>query len=388
MLTVGAMQRSVIVVGGGTMGLASAWALARAGVRVTVLERFAHHHDRGSHSGYTRVIRQAYHEGERYVPLVRQADRDWVELGARTGRELLVRTGLLELGPGDDADFARSIAACELHGVEHHRYDARALMQRWPFEVPDDWHASFSPSGGYLRVGPCFDALRDEAEAAGASFRYGVVVRAIERADRPRVVIEGEPALEADAIVVTAGAWLPELLPELLPGTLTRLRRVLTWWTPQEQHRDTLARLPVWASYGPLGFNYGFPLGADELGGLKLACHTTPQPTAADAAIEPDALDRGLHEQDLAPLHAFVRAHFPIVGDRLLTHRVCMYTTTPSWDFVIDRDPSDARVVIAGGFSGHGFKFAPAIGRLVRELVLDPDRSGPPAFALSRHRAA
>src|SRR5688500_8969130 len=101
------MTRTVVVIGGGTMGLASAWALARAGARVIVLERFGHLHDRGSHSGYTRVIRQAYHEGESYVPLVQEADRAWLELGKRTERELLVRTGLLELGPRDDPDFQR-----------------------------------------------------------------------------------------------------------------------------------------------------------------------------------------------------------------------------------------------------------------------------------------
>jgi len=251
--------------------------------------------------------------------------------------------------------------------------------------VPDDWHASFSPSGGYLQIAACFDALREEAIAAGASFRYGVHVRAIER--DATVVLDDGRRVTADAVVVTAGAWLPELLPELLPDKLTRLRRVLTWWTPEAEHRETLERLPVWASYGPLGFNYGFPFGADELGGVKVACHTTPQPTVADAPIAPDELDRELREEDLAPLLAFIRAHFPIVGDRLLTHRVCMYTTTPSWNFVIDRDPAEPRIIVAGGFSGHGFKFAPAIGRLVCELAMDAERNGPPEFSLSRHRA-
>jgi monomeric sarcosine oxidase len=381
------MQRSVIVVGGGTMGLASAWALARAGAAVTVLERFAHHHERGSHSGYTRVIRQAYHEGESYVPLVQEADRAWVELGARSGRELLVRTGMLELGPELDPELQRSVAACVKHGVAHVRHDARELRRRWPFVVPDDWCGYFTPSGGYLRVGPCFDALRDEAQEAGASFRYGVKVRAIERGARARVVIDGEAPLEADAIVVTAGAWLPELMPELLPGRLHPLRRVLTWWKPAPARIAALSRLPVWAAFDPEGYFYGFPYGDEGITGLKLACHNTPKPTSSDRPIDPDHLDRELHPADLAPLQAFVRERLPGADGELVGHRVCIYTTTPSWSFVIDRHPEDERIVFAGGFSGHGFKFAPAIGRMLAELALDPTIASLPQFALSRHRS-
>jgi monomeric sarcosine oxidase len=378
------MQRSVIVVGGGTMGLASAWALARAGARVTVLERFAHHHERGSHSGYTRVIRQAYHEGDSYVPMVQQADREWVELGARTGTELLVRTGMLELGPRDDVELQRSVAACVKHHVAHVHHDASSLRRRWPFVVPDDWEGWFTPSGGYLRVGPCFDALRDEAQEAGAEFRYGVKVRAIEHG--ARVVVDGEAPMQADAVVVTAGAWLPELMPELLPGRLHPLRRVLTWWQPSSSRIASLERLPVWAAFDPQGFFYGFPYGDEGITGLKLACHNTPTPTASDRPIDPDRLDRELHPADLAPLQRFVRERLPAAAGELVGHRVCIYTTTPSWSFVIDRHPDDPRIVVAGGFSGPGFKFAPAIGRMLAELATDPTRATPAEFSLTRHR--
>ncbi len=377
--------RSAIVVGGGTMGLASAWALARDGVAVTVLERFSHVHERGSHGGLTRVIRQAYHEGESYVPLVQQADRMWVELGQRSGTTLLVRTGLLELGPADDPDFRRSIAACEQHGVAAQVWDAPELTRRWPFTVPNHWAACFTPSGGMLRVGPCFDAMRREAQDAGAAFHYGAHVREIQRGDRCGVVLDDGRTLHADAVVVTAGAWLPELLPALLPGRLQRLRRVLTWWSPPAERIDMLAQLPVWAAFDPAGFFYGFPWSDEGTTGLKLACHTTREPDPADTPIDPDTVDRALHESDLAPLRRFVAERFPAATGTLAAHRVCLYTTTPSWHFLVDRDPDDARVIVAGGFSGHGFKFAPAIGTLVSDLVRDHGREAPAAFARARH---
>ncbi|MEM6995426.1 MAG: FAD-dependent oxidoreductase [Myxococcota bacterium] len=108
---------SVVVVGGGTMGLASAWAMARRGMAVTVLERHRVVNTKSSHGGFTRIIRQAYHEGSDYVPLIVESEREWLALQSRRDEPLLVRTGLIEFGPSDHPELAAAIEVCEAMAV-------------------------------------------------------------------------------------------------------------------------------------------------------------------------------------------------------------------------------------------------------------------------------
>ncbi|MDC0675847.1 N-methyl-L-tryptophan oxidase [Nannocystis radixulma] len=375
----------VIVIGGGTMGSATAWALAARGAEVTVLERFSHVHEYGSHSGFTRIIRESYHEGAGYVPLVRRADALWQAVGERVGERLLVRTGMVEFGPESDPEYQGAIAACRAAEVAHELMDAAEARRRFPIAVPDGWTACFTPSGGYLRVGPCLEALKREAMSLGSDWRTGVRVREVALGERPRVLLEEGTLLPADQVVVTAGAYLPELLPGFLPGKLKVLRRVLAWTRPDPREVPRLAAMPVWAGFTPQGFMYGFPHGDEGVTGFKLACHV-PTADPEEAAVDPERVDRSIHPADLAPLAGFLDAYLPAGRGEFVHATVCLYTCTPSTDFVIDHVPGDRRVWVAGGFSGHGFKFAPAIGELVAEAVVTGEApEALRAFARARH---
>lgn len=379
----------VIVVGGGTMGLASAWALSRRGFAVELLERFEHVHGMGSHGGHTRAFRHAYHEGADYVGLVRRADLEWTALEQRVGELLLVRCGLVEFGAPDDPEFQAANAALREHGVLHEQLDARAAMRRWPFVMPEHWQACLAPESGYLRVKACFDAFRREAEQAGASVRQGVRVRALRLGGaRVGVTLDDGRTLEADHLVVAAGAWNPSLLPASLFGAAPArvLRRVLAWTEPAARERSALRALPVWAAFADAGFFYGFPDGDEGASGTKLACHNlrAGQSGWMDDPVDPESVDRGVHERDLAPLREFIDRHFPAARGEFVHSSVCLYTQTRSGDFWIDHHPEDSRVVVAAGFSGHGFKFASAIGVGVAELL----EQGASACVLDRFRAA
>ena len=372
----------VLIVGGGTMGLAAAWALARRNVGVELFERHGHVHEHGSHSGHTRAIRHAYHEGSDYVNLVVRADREWTLLGERVGEQLLVRCGLLEFGPPDQHEFMAACQALRDNQIRHEQIDAAATFARYGFKIPADWSSCLAPDSGYLRVRPCLDALRREAEAQGAVLHHHVGVRElICGGARPQLRLDDDTIVTGDHIIISAGAWAAGLLGDAARTTPLRvLRRVLAWTRAQPSVRARLRTLPVWATFVPEGFIYGFPDNDEGISGFKLACHMS-EDSSMNEAVNPNEVDRQVTDRDLAPLRAFIARYIPDAGE--ITDTVtCLYTNTESGDFWIDRHPDDPRVTIAAGFSGHGFKFAPAIGLALAELTLD----GHSELALQRFR--
>lgn len=375
------MSAEVLVVGGGTMGLATAWALARRGAKVRVLERFGHVHTRGSHSGETRVIRHGYHEGSDYVRLVDRADRAWVELEERVGRPLLRRRGLVEFGVTDHPEFSAAREALEANGIEHEMLDARELARRWPLRMPEAWTATYSPRCGYLEVPACLDAFRDEASAAGVAFEWGTRVMEIVRGDSPALTLEDGRVLRADRIVVAAGAYAAALLPGLgnrgPRGPVRALRKVLGWVEPAAASVSALTEMPVWAAFRDDGFFYGFPHIAGQ--GFKLACHTV---AVESEVVDPESERAPVGAEELLPLAAFLADHIPSAGDRWARSETCLYGQSADGHFIVDLDPRCASIVHCLGFSGHGFKFAPVIGEMAAQLALD----GRSELQLSRFR--
>jgi glycine/D-amino acid oxidase-like deaminating enzyme len=140
--------------------------------------------------------------------------------------------------------------------------------------------------------------------------------------------------------------------------------------------------MPVWGAFVRDGFFYGFPWVDEGVDGFKLACHTSPVLDFLDVPVDPDTVDRTADGQTLAVLEAFLGEYLPAAAGPWVATKACLYTVTPHWDFLIDRLPDDPRIVVAGGFSGHGFKFAPAIGRLVADLI-DREVAAVPEFSFA-----
>ncbi|MBM4009875.1 MAG: N-methyl-L-tryptophan oxidase [Planctomycetes bacterium] len=354
----------VIVAGAGGMGTAAAAHLARRGASVLALDRFPPGHARGSSHGQTRLIRLAYFEHPDYVPLLLRARASWRDLERETAATLLTECGLLSAGPAAGPLLAGTLRSARDHGLEVERLSGGEATDRWPaFRIPDPWDAVFEPAAGHLAVEAC---VRAHAEVA---VRHGGVIEPEHdvrgwRVEGDAVLVEtSRETVAGSRLVLCPGPWAAGLLR--LPAIrFTVLRKSLYWYAPADSltAADATA-LPTYAFDTPRGFFYGFPLLDGR--GLKLAEHTGGREVA-----DPFAVDRAIDPEEQAAIEGWSAEHLPGVSLTRTAHEVCLYTMSPDHHFVVGLHPEHPQVALAAGFSGHGFKFASAIGEVLADLAL------------------
>ena len=361
----------VMVLGVGGMGAAALAHLAARGASVVGLEQGDVPSDRGSSVGETRVIRKAYFEDPRYVPLLERAYVLWHELEARAGETLLVKTGCINIGPPDHPDIQGVRESVARHSLPHVVLDAAEVHARFPAFTPaSNAIAVYEEDGGYLRVEACTRAHADWAMASGATLRTHACVAALAIDARGvRATLDDGEVLVADRLVVSAGAWLasaPALREIAARLRLEVQRQVQLFFEPPT---PALVRAPAFPAFihfdGARAF-YGVPLHGEgtNVPALKVCQHHGGEVTTAAA------LDRALRETDVDPVRAFMRERLPAGDGPLQRFRVCMYTNTPDRHFVIGALREQPNVVLLGGFSGHGYKMASVIGEIAADLAL------------------
>jgi sarcosine oxidase len=358
------MQYDAAVVGLGVMGAATAGALAARGARVVAFDRYTPPHDRGSSHGRTRIIREAYFEQTHYVPLVQRAFDGWAALERAGARRLYVRTGGLMCGPEAGTLVAGTLASVRAHDLDHEQLDAAAIAARFPGIRPRDSDVGvLETRAGVLLVEDCLRTLLAAARAAGARLYANTAVEGWDAGDGGVVLRAGGERVRANRLIIAAGAWLGEVLGVAAPPHEVE-RQVVHWFTPRIMpERYTADRMPVllWQRE-PESITYTLP---DVGHGVKIAVHHQGEPTTvADVDRTVRTAERSAARTLLAQMH----------GDadwQPADASVCLYTNTSDRHFVIDVHPAAAHVVIISACSGHGFKFAPAIGAIAAELALD-----------------
>jgi len=360
------MTRSydVAIVGLGAMGSAAAYHFTRRGARVLGLDRFAPPHALGSSHGETRIIREAYFEDPRYVPIVQRAYELWGELERESGEPLMLRTGGLMIGIPDGMVVRGAQTSAETHGLPFERLDAREISRRFPALAPrEDMVAIFEPRAGVLFPERCVGAHLALAAKAGATLLPNEPVSSWRADGDGFEVITPLGRYHAGALVLAANAWLDRLLPDLDLG-LTVMRQVLFWFEPRAAAADfEPGRLPIhiWEPE-PRRCFYGFPAFGGE---VKAAIHHE------GVRSDPDRLDREVREPEVDAIRARLAAYLPNANGRFARAAVCMYANTPDEHFILDHHPAHPRVLVISACSGHGFKFSAPIGEIAADLLLD-----------------
>jgi len=381
----------VIVAGLGAMGSAAAYHLARHGAKVLGLEARTIAHDEGSSHGESRIIRQAYFEDPAYVPLVQRAYRLWEELEAESSRNLLTITGGLAIGTPHSTLVTGCLRSARMHGLAHELLDRATMKRRFPqFVLAPEEVAFYEPMVGYLKPEDCIREHLRCAARRGADLRFEEPVLSWAAAESGEgvSVVTAKETYRAKSLVLCAGPWTTEILTsEIVPGLalpLTVVRRVMFWLRPAAQQSafDTeVFPIFLWEpGQGP--FFYGFPR-LDPSGDPKVAIHCGIE----DEPCTPSTIDRRIRPRDEAAIRSALESRIPALNGGIARAATCMYTMTPDAHFVIDAHPRYPQVVIATGFSGHGFKFSPAVGEILCDLALTRSTSSDIAlFAASRFR--
>ncbi len=356
-------QVDYVVVGLGALGSAAAYQLAKRGAAVVGLERFSLGHDRGASHDTSRILRHSYHTPG-YVQLTLDAYRDWADLEADSGEQLVTTVGGLDLFPPHAAipiaDYVDSMTAV---GVDFSLQDGDAVKRRWPqFSLPRGTVALFQERASIVPAGRGTAVMQAMASRYGASLRDRSRVTGLaDLGSRGVEVRTGAAVYRCRRLIVCADAWTNDVIADVdwrVPLTVT-LEQV-TYFQPAEPRQFEPGHLPLWIWMDDPSF-YGFPCygeptvkAAQDCGGAEVSGDERP--------FEPDV-------QRLTQLADFMDRILPGSGPPVRS-KTCLYTLTPDRDFVLGPIPGHAAVLVAMG-AAHGFKFAPTIGRLLADLAVD-----------------
>jgi sarcosine oxidase len=319
----------------------------------------------GSASVHALAEREAYYEHPLYVPLVRRAYERWAELEAEAGAPMMVQTGGLMVGPENGPLVRGALESARTHGISHELLDAPAIARRFPAYRPrSSWVGLFEHRAGMLFPERCVSAFISGARNRDAILQLGERVRDW-RSNGKRIAVRTDRgAHSVERLVVAAGPWLPNLAGSLGRTLPVEIERQLShWFVPRsddERYRATSCPVGLWETTDDGEVFATLP---DEGHGVKCGMHH------AGSFTTPESVDRTVSDAENDRARAILEGVMPGAGGKLLDSRVCLYTNTPDRHFIIDW--LDDRVLLVSPCSGHGFKFASAIGEIVAQLTLD-----------------
>ena len=354
----------VLVLGGGSMGTAASYYLSKQKQRVLMIDQFTIPNVNGSHHGHTRMLRLGYGNGGKYVPLAVESLKLWKDLEEETGKVLYKKTGALTVGHPSSRFVKEAIESCIQYELAYEKMNAQMIMERWPgIQIPDTYFGCFDPESGFLFSEKCLTTYKEQAIAQGADVLENLAVIDIHINDEKVEVQTTNGVYYSNKLVITAGAWIPKLLSSMdLP--IQPVRKTIGWFQPTAEQLYSNDFPCFIFDTESLGHYYGFP--DFDGSGVKLG--------RMDEGYDCDPVtvnrEFGAYVDDEGDIRTFLENFLPYAAGDLLDGKTCMFANTPDSNFIVDIHPEHQNVVLAGGFSGHGFKFASVIGSILSDLII------------------
>lgn len=354
----------VIIVGGGVMGCATAYQLAKSGARVLLLEQYTIGNHLGSSGGPSRLFRLA-HTSTDYVELARVAYILWREVESESGEQLMQQSDALDIGmPAMLEPLHKTL---QVTGVPFELLDRSEIMHRFPkFNLLEDNIGLYQADYALLAARRSVGAFASLARRHGAILSEGQTVRQIIPSSSSVQVRTDQGTYRAGSLVLCAGSWMGSLLKQLGIDLPLKVRQeVVTFFMPADPMNWMPGKFPLFRHHlhsKNARWGVGFPIFEHEGVKLLLDC--------SGPFVEPDEADRSPSDEVLGWIRAYAAEMLPTLGENIIESGTCRYTMTPDDDFILDRHPAYPQVVVASPCSGHGFKFAPLIGRILADLAV------------------
>lgn len=364
MSTIPSYDANVAVIGLGSMGSFAFWQLAKAKQNVIGFERYQPGHDQGAGHGETRIFRTAYGEGVEYVPLLQEARKLWREIESETSTELYIETGGTMFGLKGDTFIKNVQESVQQYHLPHKGWSGIEAKKVYPqINFKADHVVIHEKHAGFIKPELAIQTAITRGEQLGGIAYNETEVKEIKPNEKGVTIVCNNRVYRVKKAIVSAGGWTTQLLPQLnLPLTIER--QVLVWYSARSPKDFIPKKFPIFSRMKEgIGF-YGFPSVDGKT--VKVALHH-----GGEIVNHPSEVDREIYDTDLAPVTELVKQYLPGLIPEPVRAKTCFYTNTLDEHFILGHVQNVPNITLLGPMAGHGFKFAPVMGKIAAQLATD-----------------
>jgi len=345
------MEYDIVIIGAGVMGSATAYYLSKSGKKILLLDQFKLKNDLNSSQDYSRAFRYEYGDDEFYTNLAVESLKMWKEFEKDTKKQFYFQCGEIIIAEGEEEYAMKSYKTLQKLGHKVSLFNKKDLGSKFP-----QFSAKFGVldhKGGILEASSAVESFIDLAKRNGVETLENVKVTKV---DKNSITLEDNKTIKFKKLVVTCGVWASKILDLPIKAT----KQQIVYFKPKNRKDFVKSKFPCF-TYLDKGF-YGFPI--HGLDAVKISNHLPGE------IINPDKDSREVSEEFINSCRNFFKQFIPELADaEVIKTKVCFYSMTSDEDFIIDKLKDN--IIVGAGFSGHGFKFAPWVGKILGDLALN-----------------